>query len=185
MPEVSHLLKCANTTTCVWDEKEWLEGIASRTSENAEEKDPIKNIANLRLPSGFTSIDDRRYILRPEAIESVFVMYRITGEQQWQAAAWDMWTAIQRSTDTDIGNSALVDVSADSPPRADSMEVSHLVRQNWAYTNTQKELLDGGNAKVFLPNVQRAERHQPGRLGVQYRSPSIQDPETQGSVIPG
>ncbi|CAN9104232.1 unnamed protein product [Alternaria alternata] len=122
MPEVSHLLKCANTTTCVWDEKEWLEGIASRTSENAEEKDPIKNIANLRLPSGFTSIDDRRYILRPEAIESVFVMYRITGEQQWQAAAWDMWTAIQRSTDTDIGNSALVDVSADSPPRADSME---------------------------------------------------------------
>jgi mannosyl-oligosaccharide alpha-1,2-mannosidase len=185
MPEVSHLLKCANTTTCVWDEKEWLEGIASRTSENAEEKDPIKNIANLRLPSGFTSIDDRRYILRPEAIESVFVMYRITGEQQWQAAAWDMWTAIQRSTDTDIGNSALVDVSADSPPRADSMEVSHLVRQNRAYTNTQIELLDGGNAKVFLPNVQRAERHQPGRLGVQYRSPSIQDPETQGSVIPG
>jgi mannosyl-oligosaccharide alpha-1,2-mannosidase len=78
------------------------------------------------LPAGFTAIDDRRYILRPEAIESVFVMYRTTGEQSWQAAAWDMWTAIQRSTDTDIGNSALVDVSAETPPREDSMEVSHI-----------------------------------------------------------
>lgn len=27
------------------------------------------------LPNGFTKITDRRYILRPEAIESVFIMY--------------------------------------------------------------------------------------------------------------
>lgn len=122
MPEVSHLLKCESITSCPWNETAWHAGIASRTSDNAEEKDPLRNIANLRLPSGFTSIDDRRYILRPEAIESVFIMWRTTGEQQWQAAAWDMWTAILRSTDTDIGNSALIDISADSPPRADSME---------------------------------------------------------------
>ncbi|KAH9879836.1 hypothetical protein J1614_001860 [Plenodomus biglobosus] len=121
MPEVSHLLKCANTTSCSWSEEAWHEEIVART-DGTTEKDPLKNIANLRLPNGFTAIDDRRYVLRPEAIESVFIMYRITGEQQWQAAAWDMWTAIQRSTDTDIGNSALADVSADSPPRLDSME---------------------------------------------------------------
>jgi mannosyl-oligosaccharide alpha-1,2-mannosidase len=36
-----------------------------------------------------------------------------------------MWTAIQRNTDTDIGNSALLDVSAETPVREDSMEVSH------------------------------------------------------------
>lgn len=121
MPEVSHLLKCANATSCEWDENAWLEGARSR-AEHAKEKDPHHNIANLRLPSGFTSIDDRRYVLRPEAIESVFLMYRITGQQHWQAAAWDMWTAIMRSTDTDIGNSALADVSAETPPRMDSME---------------------------------------------------------------
>jgi mannosyl-oligosaccharide alpha-1,2-mannosidase len=123
MPEVSHLLQCTNKTDCTWNEKAWHDAVASKTDQNSE-KDPLRNIANLRLPSGFTSIDDRRYILRPEAIESVFIMYRITGEQSWQAAAWDMWTAIQRSTDTDIGNSALLDVSAETPPRADSMEVS-------------------------------------------------------------
>lgn len=123
MPEVSHLLKCSDTTDCPWNEKAWHDAIANKADES-QEKDPLRNIANLRLPSGFTSIDDRRYILRPEAIESVFLMYRMTGEQSWQAAAWDMWTAIQRSTDTDIGNSALTDVSAESPPRDDSMEVS-------------------------------------------------------------
>lgn len=123
MPEVSHLLKCANTTDCHWNEKAWHDEISSRADQSTE-KDPLRNIANLRLPKGFTAIEDRRYILRPEAIESVFIMYRITGEQAWQAAAWDMWTAIQRSTDTDIGNSALLDVSAESPPRQDSMEVS-------------------------------------------------------------
>ena len=123
MPEVSHLLPCANINTCTWDEKTWHEGIRSRASDTEKAQDPLKNIASMRLPTGFTSIEDRRYILRPEAIESVFIMYRITGEQQWQAAAWDMWNAIQRATDTDIGNSALVDVSADSPPRDDSMEV--------------------------------------------------------------
>lgn len=123
MPEVSHLLKCANTTKCSWSEKAWHDEVVSRT-EDSNEQDPVKNIASLRLPTGFTSIDDRRYVLRPEAIESVFIMYRTTGEQQWQAAAWDMWTAIQRSTDTDIGNSALLDISADTPPRLDSMEVS-------------------------------------------------------------
>ncbi|KAF2252536.1 glycoside hydrolase family 47 protein [Trematosphaeria pertusa] len=121
MPEVSHLYKCPNMTECTWSEQVWKEEVAKRADlDNTQ--DPLKNIANLRLPKGFTSIDDRRYILRPEAIESVFIMYRITGEQSWQAAAWDMWTAIQSATDTDIGNSALLDVSAEKPPRQDSME---------------------------------------------------------------
>ncbi|KAG9380595.1 Glyco-hydro-47 domain containing protein [Pyrenophora tritici-repentis] len=122
MPEVSHLLNCKDKKTCKWDEKAWLDGIRLRTADSNEEKDPVKNIANLRLPTGFTSIEDRRYLLRPEAIESVFVMWRITGERQWQNAAWNMWTAIMKVTDTDIGNSALRDVSANPPPREDSME---------------------------------------------------------------
>jgi mannosyl-oligosaccharide alpha-1,2-mannosidase len=127
MPEVSHLHACKNTTECLWDEGVWKEAVASKANLS-KEKDPLQNIANLRLPKGFTAIDDRRYILRPEAIESVFVLYRITGEQQWQAAAWDMFTAIQQHTQTEFGNAALQDVSADTPPKADSMEVRVLDR---------------------------------------------------------
>lgn len=121
MPEVAHLLQCKNTTSCSWSEKAWHEQVIAKAVD-VKEQDPLKNIASLRLAKGFTAIDDRRYVLRPEAIESVFVLYRLTGDQHWQAAAWDMWTAIQKSTDTDLGNSALRDVSEKPPPRLDSME---------------------------------------------------------------
>jgi len=131
MPEVAHLLKCENTTSCSWSDKAWHEEVIAKAND-VKEQDPWKNIASLRLPKGFTTIDDRRYVLRPEAIESVFIMYRLTGEQRWQAAAWDMWTAIQKSTDTDIGNSALRDVSEESPPRLDSME-SYWVGESLKY----------------------------------------------------
>lgn len=123
MPEVAHLVKCANTAICFWDDKAWHAEVTAR-ADLQREADPLRNIAGLRLPPGFSSIEDRRYILRPEAIESVFVLYRITGEQSWQAAGWDMWTSIMRVTDTDIGNAALLDISADTPPMTDSMEVS-------------------------------------------------------------
>jgi mannosyl-oligosaccharide alpha-1,2-mannosidase len=127
MPEVSHLYACKNTTDCPWDEGVWKEAVASK-ADLSKEKDPLQNIANLRLPEGFTAIDDRRYILRPEAIESVFILYRITGEQQWQAAAWDMFTSIQQHTQTEFGNAALQDVSAETPPKEDSMEASILTQ---------------------------------------------------------
>lgn len=121
MPETSHLYKCENMTDCTWNEQVWKDDVASRANLNMD-KDTTQNIAGLRLPPGFTAIGDRRYVLRPEAIESVFIMYRLTGEQSWQAAGWDMWTAIMKATDTSLGNSALQDVSTETPPRADSME---------------------------------------------------------------
>lgn len=126
MPEVSHLVKCANTTECHWNDETWHTEVTAK-ADLQREADPLKNIAGLRLPPGFSSIEDRRYILRPEAIESVFIMYRITGEQSWQAAGWDMWTSIMRVTDTDLGNAALLDISADTPPMTDSMEVSRRI----------------------------------------------------------
>jgi mannosyl-oligosaccharide alpha-1,2-mannosidase len=164
MPEVSHLYKCANTTECAWDEKAWKEEVVTR-GDLSKEKDPQQNIANLRLPKGFTAIDDRRYILRPEAIESVFILYRITGEQSWQAAAWDMFTAIEKSTATDLGNAALQDVSAENPPKMDSMEVRHTVFiKSGKDANINSELLDGRNTEIFLSGLLRTRRHQPRRL---------------------
>ncbi|KAK4230316.1 glycoside hydrolase [Podospora fimiseda] len=63
------------------------------------------------LPKGFTTAKDARYILRPEAIESVFYMWRITGEQEWQEAAWDMFKAVERGTRTEKGAASVVDVT--------------------------------------------------------------------------
>lgn len=79
-------------------------------------------IEDERLPSGFVRIRSRTYILRPEAIESVWYMYRITGESYWRDVGWDMFVAIDQSTRTLYGNGAIDDVTKMSPEIKDSME---------------------------------------------------------------
>ena len=66
---------------------------------------------------------DTRYILRPEAIESVFYMWRITGDRTWQDKGWQMWESIEKATWTEHAYSALQDVNdTEDPRKADSME---------------------------------------------------------------
>ena len=66
---------------------------------------------NSRLPKGVPSIRSRGYILRPEAIESVFIMYRMTGDEYWREKGWKMWQAISRETKAEFGHSAIKDVT--------------------------------------------------------------------------
>lgn len=75
-----------------------------------------------RLPTGYTEINSRKYILRPEAIESVFIMFRITGDEYWRERAWEMFTAIEKHTRTPLGNSAINDVTSEAPLYTNKME---------------------------------------------------------------
>ncbi|KAL2128816.1 hypothetical protein VTI74DRAFT_8609 [Chaetomium olivicolor] len=81
-------------------------------------------IKNEHIPSGFVTLTDKRYLLRPEAIESVWYMYRITGEPSWQEKGWRMFQAVIRATQTEIGHSAIDDVTSTSSAvlQLDSME---------------------------------------------------------------
>lgn len=113
MPERLDLAPCRDRSSrCPWDEEHWLEERAKRP-----EWEP-------HLPRGFTSAKDPRYLLRPEAIESVFYSYRITGRQEFQTAAWDMFTAVEKGTRTQFANAAVLDVTraADELPQEDYME---------------------------------------------------------------
>ncbi|KKY36221.1 putative class i alpha-mannosidase 1a [Diaporthe ampelina] len=76
------------------------------------------------LPPGFTRIGDRRYILRPEAIESVWYMYRITGDPIWQEKGWKMWQAVVKHTRSQVANTAvdLVNSKDGTTAPIDSME---------------------------------------------------------------
>jgi mannosyl-oligosaccharide alpha-1,2-mannosidase len=105
MPEFFHMMKCSSLSNCTWDAVRWF---SERNSDN--------------VPPGFASIDDSRYILRPEAIESVFYLYRITGDPKWQEYAWEMFSAIERYTRTELANAAIEDVIQDPPVQMDSME---------------------------------------------------------------
>ncbi|PQE14448.1 glycosyl hydrolase family 47 protein [Rutstroemia sp. NJR-2017a BBW] len=74
------------------------------------------------LPPGFVTIGYKKYILRPEAIESVWYMYRITGDKTWQDKGWKMFEAVINATSTKYGHSAIYDVTAEEPTQIDEME---------------------------------------------------------------
>ncbi|KPI35942.1 Endoplasmic reticulum mannosyl-oligosaccharide 1,2-alpha-mannosidase [Cyphellophora attinorum] len=66
MPEISQMHPCPSFEECEYD--------ASKFTDTT-------------LPKGFTAVGDPKYILRPEAIESVFYLYRITGDSKLQDVA--------------------------------------------------------------------------------------------------
>ncbi|KAJ5814736.1 hypothetical protein N7474_006513 [Penicillium riverlandense] len=77
---------------------------------------------NDRRPAGMLRISSPQYFLRPEAIESVFIMYRTTGDDYWRRKGWKMFEAIQRYTRTDLANAAINDVTSEEPVLKDTME---------------------------------------------------------------
>ncbi|TKA74062.1 hypothetical protein B0A49_03018 [Cryomyces minteri] len=123
MPETFHMVPCPSKSGCQWDEAKW-KAEAKARSVPATNQDAMQVVEQLRLPPGFTAVGDRRYILRPEAIESVFILYRITGRKDLLDTAWDMFSAIRKYTETDLANAAIADVTVTDgkPPKLDSME---------------------------------------------------------------
>lgn len=107
MPEMFKMIPCPSQDGCQWDSRKW----ANEGGQN--------------LPKGFRSARDPKYILRPEAIESVFILYRVTGDESLRDVAWDMFKSITASTETALAYSAISDVTVKGETRkSDSMEVS-------------------------------------------------------------
>jgi mannosyl-oligosaccharide alpha-1,2-mannosidase len=113
MPERYNMVVCESRTQCRWDEEKWVKERGKRPQWKEH------------LPKGFTTAKDPRYLLRPEAIESVFILYRITGREEFQQAAWKMFKAVANVTQTEYANAAVLDVtlSGTKPPMEDYMEV--------------------------------------------------------------
>ncbi|KAK8217854.1 glycosyl hydrolase family 47-domain-containing protein [Phyllosticta capitalensis] len=81
-----------------------------------------KRIEEERLPKGFLNIQARHFLLRPEAIESVFYLYRISGDAYWREAGWRMFEGIQAHCRAAYGYSAIDDVTKTAPTQRDEME---------------------------------------------------------------
>lgn len=130
MPEIFFALPCEDKTreNCTWDEKAWQKSVVEKNNHGYVPEDYASEaqtvIEKNSLAPGITEIMDARYILRPEAIESVFILYRITGDESLQDKAWDMFTAITNATKTSIAYAALKDVRQLEPNRRllDNME---------------------------------------------------------------
>ncbi|KAI9367354.1 glycoside hydrolase [Aspergillus egyptiacus] len=126
MPETMYLSPCEDMEYCPWNEQKWYQDVRSRPPQRA-------NIANtdaaakalikkLDLYPGVTEVADASYKLRPEAIESVFIMYRITGDKALQDAAWRMFRSVEKATRTRYAHAAIDDVRKVKPAQLDYME---------------------------------------------------------------
>ncbi|KAL2019748.1 hypothetical protein VTK56DRAFT_9192 [Thermocarpiscus australiensis] len=106
MPEIFNLIPCDSLDgPCRWDEERW------------------QREGDKRLKKGFVDARDPRYILRPEAIESVFLLYRMTGKADLRDAAWRMFESVMKATRTPLAYSAIADVTVDGETtKLDSME---------------------------------------------------------------
>lgn len=125
-PEIFRPAICLPDDDCLWSEERWHKAVLSHGNSDGD----VENLAERAqtvikakgLPPGFTAVDDPRYLLRPEAIESVFVLYRITGDKTLQDRAWKMFTSIVAAAKTDIAFASLKDVTLARPELIDSME---------------------------------------------------------------
>ncbi|KAL1410960.1 hypothetical protein Q8F55_001903 [Vanrija albida] len=62
------------------------------------------------------------YINRPETIESVFYMYRLTGDRKWQDKGWHMFQQWMKTAKVPGGISSVQNVNADKVIYGDNME---------------------------------------------------------------
>ncbi|KAG0263207.1 hypothetical protein BGZ95_003859 [Linnemannia exigua] len=63
----------------------------------------------------------KEYILRPETLESLWILYRLTGEKKYQDKAWEIFQSLEKSCRTPIAYTGLRDVT-DINSQDDRME---------------------------------------------------------------
>ncbi|KAJ5175080.1 uncharacterized protein N7482_000957 [Penicillium canariense] len=136
MPEVYETVPCASQATCPWNEWHWKQEVYKWTISQPN-PDPNLDVDTYirehHLPKGFIAIPDTRYNLGPETIESIFILYRITGREDLLDAAWDLFEKIQNATETINANAALLDVTNEGEPAPDDSMESYWMAQTLKY----------------------------------------------------
>ncbi|KAK3370156.1 glycoside hydrolase [Podospora didyma] len=104
-----------------------------------------------RLPPGFIEISARGYKLRPEAIKSVFCMYRLTDDPAWMGKAWQMFVNVGKHTRTETAAAQLLDATLLELIKEDRMEsfwfaetlkYSYLAFSDWDTVNLDEWVLN-------------------------------------------
>ncbi|KAG0342856.1 Mannosyl-oligosaccharide 1,2-alpha-mannosidase IB [Podila humilis] len=101
-------------------------------------------------PNGFYVIDPE-YALRP--VESLFVLYRITGDPKYQEYAWTIAEAIEKHCKTQFGYSALANVMDSTEGLTDYMP-SHFLAETLKYLYLVFSPPDQGSLDEYLFTTQ-------------------------------
>ncbi|KAI0664372.1 seven-hairpin glycosidase [Cubamyces menziesii] len=100
--------------------EEWNEGGRRGPLPGLGEK---KTITQLRKEDGTAQADYsvRRpdYFLRPETLESIYLMWRTTGNPVWRERGWQIFQAIEREAKTPSGYASVKQINKSPAPQSD------------------------------------------------------------------
>ncbi|CAG7922555.1 unnamed protein product [Penicillium olsonii] len=128
MPKVFDAVPCASQVHCPWNEWHWKQEAWKKANSLKPELASDFNIDTFikdhHLPKGFIDIPNTVSELRPELIESIFVLYRITGREDLLDEAWRIFQSFNNASATNYGNAAIVDVTFEggTPILSDSVD---------------------------------------------------------------
>jgi len=112
--------------TCYFSYDYTISGVGAEiiTFRDSYQHRPVKRAETARplmLSDGITN-SNPIYIGRPEAIESIFYMYRMTGDEQWRDKGWRMFMSWVRHCQADFGMASLKAVNKVPLQQHDSQE---------------------------------------------------------------
>ncbi|KAJ1950170.1 hypothetical protein EC988_004487 [Linderina pennispora] len=99
-------------------------GLSPDKDKNDFEIEDLSAASGFEKRYGFYFGNDRSYILRPETVESLMVLYRTTGDAKYKEWGWQIFQSIETFTKTGTAYSAYKDVMSAkaSSQWSDSME---------------------------------------------------------------
>ncbi|KAJ2082276.1 Endoplasmic reticulum mannosyl-oligosaccharide 1,2-alpha-mannosidase [Coemansia sp. RSA 988] len=111
------------TRTCYLSYKLMASGLGPEIFSFPESSTNVHNLESYSEELGATIVD-ARYLLRPETLESIFLLYRATGNRKYQDWGWSIFESIERYTKVNGGYAAMLDVRKPNAPNNlnDSME---------------------------------------------------------------
>ncbi|PRP88409.1 hypothetical protein PROFUN_03323 [Planoprotostelium fungivorum] len=80
----------------------------------------------------FTPVD-ARYLLRPETLESLYVLWKKTGDEKYRGWAWKVFTAIERNCKTKYGYSGIKDATRVVDTPKDDVQHAYLLSETFKY----------------------------------------------------
>lgn len=122
---------------------------------------------------------DRHNLQRPETVESLFYMWRITGEEMYRNWGWEMFQSfvVHTALEDDGGFTSIDDVTKIPPPTRDNMESFWLVRTTLSTSTSLHKSRPIANK--YLKN-----RPKPSNTSTSSSAPPMSSPSTKTSLTP-
>jgi len=117
-----------------WDlaQKNGTEGVSPLPPGLGEPKREQTTVREQKIAKRDYSNLSRGYMLRPETVESLFYLWKTTGDERWRERGWEIFLAIEERCKTEFGYANVASVD-DAPFRNDNDMPSWFLAETLKY----------------------------------------------------